>query len=465
MTDMDARTAQNQWVQYAPFLPVLLVFLGSLVFALAKSSALERDMRIAATQNMLWVVTQTQMEVLALTLAVGRPDRDDAQISQRFDLTLSRMNLLMEGPQARYLEDIGHLQAVQDMSAALLSLDPLELGHSPDLHAALFSLGQDLHPQINRIANDVMTRDWDKSAARLDAYRATQRLIIIAVSCAFLAALAISWVLLRNQRRLHMTALEHMRAANLLEQERDVSAMYRDFAAIVSHQMRTPLSLIDSSMHRLARMGDNVAASDVDERRKIVGDAVGRLTRLVDTVLLLAKLDNDQLKARFMPLAMDQIVQSIMDEAQSRHPHRTMRLSCSDGAIVARGDRHLVGHIIDNLLSNALKYSPAESAVELRVFAQGNDVACAVTDQGQGIAAQDQPYLFNRYFRGADGDTRQMGQVTGQVSGQGTGLGLALAHELAQLQGGRISFETWPGKGSVFTLWLPAMKKRGEYAS
>ncbi|MCC5960646.1 MAG: HAMP domain-containing histidine kinase [Rhodobacteraceae bacterium] len=457
MTDQGAVNTHNPWALYAPFLPVLLVFLGSLVFVLAKSSALERDMRIAATQNMLWVVTQTQMEVLSLTLAVAQPDRDDMQISQRFDLALSRLNLLMDGPQARYLEEIGHLAAVQDMSGALLSLDPLELGHSPDLHAALFDLGQDLHPQINRIANDVMTRDWDKSAARLDAYRATQRLIIAAVSFAFLAALAISWLLLRNQRRLHMTALEHMRAANLLEQERDVSAMYRDFAAIVSHQMRTPLSLIDSSMHRLARMGDDVAARDVEERRKIVGDAVGRLTRLVDTVLLLAKLDNDQLQARFAPLEMDHVVQSIMEEAQSRHPHRTLRLSCSGGSLVARGDRHLVGHIIDNLLSNALKYSPPDSPIELRVFTQGQDVACAVTDQGQGIAAQDRPYLFNRYFRGACEEVR--------AAGQGTGLGLALAQELAQLQGGRISFETWAGKGSVFTFWLPAMKKGGDHAS
>lgn len=457
MTDQGAVNTHNPWALYAPFLPVLLVFLGSLVFVLAKSSALERDMRIAATQNMLWVVTQTQMEVLSLTLAVAQPDRDDMQISQRFDLALSRLNLLMDGPQARYLEEIGHLAAVQDMSGALLSLDPLELGHSPDLHAALFDLGQDLHPQINRIANDVMTRDWDKSAARLDAYRATQRLIIAAVSFAFLAALAISWLLLRNQRRLHMTALEHMRAANLLEQERDVSAMYRDFAAIVSHQMRTPLSLIDSSMHRLARMGDDVAASDVEERRKIVGDAVGRLTRLVDTVLLLAKLDNDQLQARFAPLEMDHVVQSIMEEAQSRHPRRTLRLSCSGGSLVARGDRHLVGHIIDNLLSNALKYSPPDSPIELRVFTQGQDVACAVTDQGQGIAAQDRPYLFNRYFRGACEEVR--------AAGQGTGLGLALAQELAQLQGGRISFETWASKGSVFTFWLPAMKKGGDHAS
>jgi len=74
MTQHSAPSQQSTWALYAPFVPVLLVFLGSLVFALAKSSALERDMRIAVTQNMLWVVSQTQMELMALTLR--QPDTD-----------------------------------------------------------------------------------------------------------------------------------------------------------------------------------------------------------------------------------------------------------------------------------------------------------------------------------------------------------------------------------------------------
>ncbi|TQM94138.1 sensor histidine kinase [Roseinatronobacter monicus] len=454
MTQHSAPSQQSTWALYAPFVPVLLVFLGSLVFALAKSSALERDMRIAVTQNMLWVVSQTQMELMALTLATSPSDRDAGRIAQRFDLTLSRLNLLQQGPQARYLEDLGHLETVQGMTAALLALDPQENGNRPELYADLFSLSESLHPEVNRIANDVMTTDWDKAAARLDAYRATQRLIILAVAFAFLVALAISWIMLRNQRKLHLTELRHLRASSLLEQERDISSMYRDFAALVSHQLRTPLSLIDSAMHRLARKGDDVTAKDVTERRVIIGDAIGRLTRLVDTVLLLAKLDNDQLEARFSPIAMNAVAQGIVDEAQARHPQRVLRLSSTDGPLMARGDLHLAGHIIDNLVSNAIRYSDADKPVELHVFAQGFEVACAVTDLGQGVAPCDQPHLFNRYYRGH-----------AQKAGDGTGLGLALAQELARFQDGRISFETWPGKGSVFTLWLPVARQAEQVAS
>lgn len=429
---------------YAPVLPLVLVFLGPLAFVLAKTSALERDMRIAATENMLWVITQTQMEVLALTLATATPEREAEVIARRYDLTLARLNLLREGPQARYLERLGHAAVIRSVHAQLLALDPLVLGHGPELHDALFQLGSALHPQINRIANDVMMREWEMSATRLDEYRASQRLIIVAVAFAFLAALAISWLLLRNQLRLNRAEVRRLRTATLLKQERDTSAMYRDFAAMVSHQMRTPLTLIDSAMHRLARKGDSVTARDVSERQKTVRDATGRLTRLVDTVLLLGRLDNDQLHGTLSPAPLDMLADAAMAEAQARFPGRQIKLSRTKGDLSAQCDPHLVAHILDNLLSNALKYSPPDRPVECRVFAQGSQVACAVTDQGPGIPPQDQPQVFDRYFRG-----------NGQGAGQGIGLGLALAQELAQLQGGRVTMETWSGKGSVFTLWLP----------
>lgn len=445
MTSLSITLRRMNWLRYAPFIPVLCVFLGSLAFALAKSSELERDMRFAVTQNMLWVVSQTQMELYTLAMSVADPDSSDTTVEQRFDLTISRLNLLGQGPQARYLETLGHLQTVEDMTAELLELDPQVYGHDPLHRQALFDLANRLHPQLNRIANDVMFEDWYQATARLDAYRDTQRLVIFAVLAAFLAALAISGLLLRKQRDLHLADVETLRTTKLLEQERDIALMYRDFAAIVSHQLRTPLSLIDSAMHRLERKGDQVTAQDVIERRAVIRDAIGRLTRLSDTVLLLARLDNAQLEADFSALDMKQIAQSAVNEAQHHHPEREFRISCAEGPLRAKGDAHLVGHIIDNLLSNAIKFSDSGKPVELRLFRQGRELACAVTDQGGGIDVQDQPYLFDRYFRGR---TRR----------EGAGLGLALAQSLAQLQSGRVSFETWPGRGSVFTLWLPVAK-------
>jgi signal transduction histidine kinase len=147
---------------------------------------------------------------------------------------------------------------------------------------------------------------------------------------------------------------------------------------------------------------------------------------------------------------LDALADTALAEARMRFPEREIKVSRAKGGLTAQCDPHLVAHILDNLLSNALKYSPADRPVECRIFAQGGQVACAVTDQGQGIPLADQPYVFERYFRGH-----------GQEAGQGIGLGLALAQELAQLQGGRVTMETWPGRGSVFTLWLPGAGAEG----
>jgi signal transduction histidine kinase len=439
---------------YGPFLPLLLICLIPLAFALAQTSALERDMRIAATENMLWVVTQTQMESLNLTLAAGNPDHDPAAVEHRFDMLLARLNLLLEGPQRRYMERLGHDAALAEARTALLRHDPAGHERDPANMDALHQAGMAMQPLMNRLANEVMTTEWDAAAARLDEYRAVQRNVLIAVGFALLAALAMSWLLLRNQRALYQGEIETMRAARLhalLEKERDTSAWYRDFAAMVSHQMRTPLTLIDSAVHRLARKGEAVTASDVAERHGVVRGAIGRLTRLVDGALLAGQLDHGRIRPSLSERSLPAIAGQVVRETRMQEPERVVTLAGEGPGLSACCDEHLVGHILGNLLSNALKYSPPDTPVELRLFAQGARVACAVTDRGPGIARQDQPHIFDRYYRGES-----------EESGPGTGLGLALARDLAQLQGGDVSMESFPGRGSVFTLWLPrAQDQRG----
>lgn len=432
---------------YGPFLPLLLICLIPLAFALAQTSALERDMRIAATENMLWVVSQTQMESLHLTLATGAPEPDRAEVEHRFDMLMARLNLLLEGPQLRYMKLLGHEAALAQARAALLAQDPLEHGEDPAGMVALHQAGMPMHPLMNRIANEVMTTEWDAAASRLDEYRAMQRNVLIAVGFALLAALAMSWLLLRNQRALYRGEIESIRAARLhalLEKERDTSAWYRDFAAMVSHQMRTPLTLIDSAVHRLARKGEAVTGADVAQRHEVVRGAIRRLTRLVDGALLAGQLDHGRIRPSLTDRPLAAIADQVIREARAQEPGRVITLAGDGPRLTARCDEHLVGHILGNLLSNALKYSPLDTPVELRLFAQGGRVACAVTDRGPGIAAQDRPHVFERYYRGE-----------GEEAGPGTGLGLALARDLARLQGGDVGMETFAGRGSVFTLWLP----------
>lgn len=435
-------------VAYGSLVPLILVSFGLLIFALTQTSSLERDMRISATENMLWVVSQTQMEVLLLANAAADLEGTSAaSVEHRYDMAISRLNLLLQGPQQRYLEGIGRAGDVRDLHARLLEQDPLQQGTDPAARAALFQQAMALQPEINRLAGEVMTQEWGTAAARLDDYRRIQRTVILSVVGALLGMALMSWTLMRNQRRLHEGELARLRASrlqSLLERERQTSAWYRDFAAMISHQVRTPLAVIDSALQRLARKGERVTAADVAERQAIVRTAVDRLSRLVDTALLAGRLDNRQIDPQPAVQALAPLVQQSLEEARQAHPSRRIDLSEANPEARAHCDPALVGHSLGNLVSNALKYSPEDTPVELRLFTQGNRVAVAVADRGPGIAADEQERIFERFYR------------TEQAASQpGSGLGLALARDLARLQGGDVTVESWPGSGSLFTLWLP----------
>lgn len=447
MSALSAGTPRGgSWMAlYGPLLPLLAICLVPLAFALTRTAAIERDMRIAVTENMLWVVSQTQMEMLNLAVTAMSPDQTEDDIAHRYDMVLSRLALLQDGPQRRYLAELGHDMTAGQIERELRRLDPIERGHSDELHDALSRLGLDLQPQLKRIATDVMTAEWTAAAERLDDYRSMQRTVALAVGSALVAALVISWLLLRNQRRLHRAEMMQVRANVMLERERNTSAWYKDFAALVSHEIRTPLTLIDSAMHRLLRKGEAVTAQDVAERHAVIHDAVLRLTRVVETVLMAGRVDDEAVESRLAPENFSALAEKAIDDAQRHYPDREIILSSSATGLLAQCDRHLVGHILGNLLSNALTYSPPDTPVELRVFAQGARVACAVGDRGPGIPPTEQDHVFERFYRGRD-----------QMTKPGTGLGLALSRELASLQGGEVTMESWPGRGSLFTLWLPA---------
>jgi len=438
--------------------PALLISLcvGLLVFALWRLAVIERDMRIEATENMLWVISQTQMEALRLDKVLsdharGRADAD--RVVLRYALLLSRLDLMLQGPQQRYLERIGANEPITAHDTAIRDADPEPLTGDAAAFAAtnarLEESLADLHATLNRAANDTMVREWEAIAERLDAYRAAVWQVIGSVIGVLAGWLMIGWRLIANERQLRHAEEERSRALTLeqaLRREKAVSAYYRDFAAIVSHQFRTPLAIIDSAVQRLVRRGDAVTGADVARREKAIRDAIHRLTRLVDTALLAGRLDSGQVSAKPRHCDLAVIVRESCTQFRALNPERDIRFASAAAATTAWCDRDLVDHILANFIANALKYSPESAPVELRLFNTGAQIAVAVTDFGSGIAPADRPHVFDRFYRGETGG-----------HSEGSGLGLSLARDLARLQGGDLSFETWVGRGSVFTLGLPRM--------
>lgn len=233
--------------------------------------------------------------------------------------------------------------------------------------------------------------------------------------------------------------IEHdMRQA--LARERELSELKSRFVAVASHEFRTPLAAILSSIELLDDYG---ARLPDDERREIVGQikhAVARMNRMVDQVLTTGRIESGAFafepRARSIPQLMVQVAAE-MDQAHAQSSRIAVRCDGIDRPRLV--DAKLIGHILVNLLGNALKYSPPDTAVTCTATAEGDRLRFCVTDRGIGIPPADLPRLFESFHRGAN-----VGNVPG------TGIGLHVVRECVQLHRGTIEVESAVGRGATF---------------
>ena len=217
-------------------------------------------------------------------------------------------------------------------------------------------------------------------------------------------------------------------------------ALERNFLMSVSHELRTPLTAIRGHVAAL-REGVVTDPEAAEESLEIVADAADRLSRLVNDVLDLAKLD----ARRFTVLAEEVDMSRLCDRAYSTFAEEARRRGIeytheTDGepVIVSDGDRVL--QIISNLLSNAFRWTPDGGRIGLELASRNGTVTVDVADTGPGIGQEERERIFRPFW---------------STDGRGTGLGLPIARELAVALGGRIELQTQLGQGSRFRLVLP----------
>ncbi len=225
---------------------------------------------------------------------------------------------------------------------------------------------------------------------------------------------------------------------------REAEQLKDDFLSLVSHEMRTPLTAIMGGAQLLL---DETVLDD-DTRRDLLQNVViesNRLNRTLSNILTLTAIQAGQMDPATEPVLLTAQVRRAIADTQSLAPEHRFAYELPPNLPAAEADPELTGHILRNLLENAIKYSPAGTTVHVGGETSGDRVMIHVRDEGAGIAAEHLPHLFDRFRRpGADPAVR------------GMGLGLYLCHHLAQVQNGRLTVSSaGPGHGSTFTIDLP----------
>ncbi len=255
-------------------------------------------------------------------------------------------------------------------------------------------------------------------------------------------------------RELSGAAAEAEELRTELARERQRGRARLRLMTMVSHELRNPLTatVCAAEVLRLKLAATGAPDEEVLEYLDTIFGASGRMSRLMDELLLLARLESGQLSFRPAPVSPLGLCRKLRDEVGiAEAADRIVITSAVPDGVCYDLDAALLRHILVNLLSNALKYSPAGRPVSIRIAADAGRLRIAVEDRGIGIPAGDQSRLFEEFFRASN-----VGNV------RGTGVGLSIARECARLHGGRLGFESVPGRGTTFTVELPVRQGAAE---
>jgi len=231
---------------------------------------------------------------------------------------------------------------------------------------------------------------------------------------------------------------------------RKLERVRRDFVANVSHEFKTPLTAIQGFAETLL-----AGAMDDPQNRirflQIILDHSRRLARLTDDLLELSRMDADRVDLELDRLSVSQFVQSCIETTQRSASEKNLRVSVNLKTSLPdiAADRRRLAEVLQNLLDNAVQYTPSGGRITVSASSDGDEVEFTVSDTGIGIPKVDQPRIFERFYRVDVARSREVG---------GTGLGLSIAKHLVEAHGGRIWVESEVGQGSQFHFTVPVFQ-------
>lgn len=220
-----------------------------------------------------------------------------------------------------------------------------------------------------------------------------------------------------------------------------------EFISVASHELKSPLTSTKGFCQVLMRRAERrPGCEQCVANLRSIDSQVNRVVKLVDQLLDVSRMEVGRLALNREPTDLIEVVVQAAANAQVSTPRHQIRVRAEVDDVLGKWDRARLEQVIDNLLSNAVKYSPQGGAIDVVVAAAAGEAKVTVTDQGVGIAPEDQVGLFTRYYR--TGGTR-----TAAI--EGLGLGLYISAGIVEQHGGRMLIQSEPGRGSTFGFALP----------
>jgi len=237
------------------------------------------------------------------------------------------------------------------------------------------------------------------------------------------------------------------REHELVQELRALDIYKSQLIATVSHELKNPLTSIVGHLEMLEQVPDldPLAVSSIAAMDR----ASGRLSRVINDLLLLSRVDDPTTPVVAVPVDLHAVLEDVLDvnAVSARNKELSIRVVAPDGPVCALGDHDELDRICANLISNAIKYTRPGRTITVTLDRMGDRVMLACADEGIGISREDQEQLFSEFFRSANPEA---------YSQPGTGLGLAIVQRIVHRHDGRITVDSELGKGSTFTVELPA---------
>ncbi len=436
---------------------LLVIVLGGVTYGLVEGfsrtlQSLDRSREIATTAEDLYrhlLTTETDQRAYIITGEAEYLMLYEQGVVKVQATRVILTRLITELPQ--YSDNMRVLMAQIDSKLAELA-NTVEVRQTYGFDAAKSVISTDMGKSLmdnirNWLRTLILTEQTQLAAARtlvIERVRTIAGLALFFVLCVLLLT-AVVYMLVRRDIHARQRVEQGLSAA--LRRERELNELKSHFIRTVSHEFRTPLAIIQTSTDLLQRYGDRMTEARRDEHYDKLQAQIVRLTALLEDAITIQRSQLADLTYEPATHDLRDVCRRAITSVEDLAAGRRVDFMADGSSFTSWVDAALIERALHNLLANALQYSDAAGAVRVQLTCAPNVTTIDVIDQGIGVAYDDQPRLFELFYRGAN---------TADVPG--TGLGLSVAKSIVDLHNGVIRYQSTPGAGSTFTIELPVLQ-------